>query len=318
MNSGRPNRIDIREPGSVRGQAGSWLEDELLAEGLGPILAVAIGVAMLLGGGVYRWFGGQTVLLAGAVSLLGAALFWVAHRRSRDALRKGHIAERQIGRALEQAITAKACAVAHNVTGVMESGDIDHIVVTRAMVWVIETKYRRVPKGKFHQVISRLHACRRRLETLLPSGTPVQPCLVLAYEGEGVKRERDGVLVWTNETFQDFLWDLRAERNLADGIVGIEPSVARMIWRLGRGESLPPVNVREDPGENVESNRSAASAPARLDEVRARHPKAYERWTPEDDRRLQDLYEAGWDEADLASEFARQPSAIRSRLRKLG
>ena len=57
--------------------------------------------------------------------------------------------------------------------------------------------------------------------------------------------------------------------------------------------------------------------PNRLDEVRSRHPRAYERWTPEDDRRLLELRGAGWNEADLASEFDRQPSAIRARLRRL-
>ena len=60
---------------------------------------------------------------------------------------KGHVAERQIGRALEQAITARGCAIAHNVTGVMNSGDVDHIVATPLCVWVIETIWRTESTG---------------------------------------------------------------------------------------------------------------------------------------------------------------------------
>ena len=54
-----------------------------------------------------------------------------------------------------------------------------------------------------------------------------------------------------------------------------------------------------------------------LGRIRRRFPKAYERWTREEDDELRRLHEAGCDESDLADRFGRQPSAIRSRILKL-
>ncbi|WP_159056384.1 hypothetical protein [Streptomyces sp. DSM 15324] len=55
-----------------------------------------------------------------------------------------------------------------------------------------------------------------------------------------------------------------------------------------------------------------------VDEVRKQYPKAYERWTPEDDQLLLRLHTSGSGVDELAERFARQPNAIRSRLAKLG
>ncbi len=55
-----------------------------------------------------------------------------------------------------------------------------------------------------------------------------------------------------------------------------------------------------------------------LDEIRQKYPKAYERWTPDEDMQLRAKYQEGIGIDDLASYFERQPSAIRSRLAKLG
>ncbi|MGW4881809.1 hypothetical protein ACWEPI_35270 [Streptomyces sp. NPDC004262] len=55
-----------------------------------------------------------------------------------------------------------------------------------------------------------------------------------------------------------------------------------------------------------------------VNEIRKQHSKAYERWTPEDDQLLLRLHAAGSGVDELAERFARQPSAIRSRLVKLG
>ncbi len=55
------------------------------------------------------------------------------------------------------------------------------------------------------------------------------------------------------------------------------------------------------------------------EELRKRYPNAYKPWTPADDERLLSLYKGGeHDHAVLATEFGRQPSAIRSRLEKHG
>ncbi|MDE0006753.1 MAG: NERD domain-containing protein [Gammaproteobacteria bacterium] len=307
-NSDAANRDGVRAPGPPRGQAGEYLKAELLVQALGPLAGLFLGAGVLLGAVLHGWYGWTPIFGVGIASLAGAAYlrFWLKHRGER--LRKGHLAERKIGRALEQATTAKGCAVAHNVTGLMASGDIDHIVATRQCVRVIETKYRRVPPEKLGGVLSRLRACRRRVEALLPGGTPVRACLVLAYEGRGVKAERDGVEVFNDETFREgLLSTLRAEQGEAAEAAGIDERVAGTIWRLGLGEGASAVEAAED-RDRPEGHD--------VDEVRRRHPRAYKRWTAEEDRRLRDLHEEGLDEADLAREFGRQPSAIRSRLGK--
>lgn len=56
----------------------------------------------------------------------------------------------------------------------------------------------------------------------------------------------------------------------------------------------------------------------RLDKVRAQYPKAYEKWTEDEDRLLKQKFEAGASIDDLAGLLKRQPSAINSRLVKLG
>lgn len=56
----------------------------------------------------------------------------------------------------------------------------------------------------------------------------------------------------------------------------------------------------------------------RLARIRDQYPKAYEKWTDEDDNLLTQKFGEGVSLAELAKIFQRQPSAIRSRLAKLG
>ena len=55
----------------------------------------------------------------------------------------------------------------------------------------------------------------------------------------------------------------------------------------------------------------------RVTRIRADYPRAYERWTAEEDLVLVERAQAGWNTGQLAAHFQRQPSAIRSRLHKL-
>jgi ATP-dependent DNA helicase RecQ len=55
----------------------------------------------------------------------------------------------------------------------------------------------------------------------------------------------------------------------------------------------------------------------RLQTIKQQHPRAYEKWTQEEDRDLLSLHAAGTPLSGLSAHFQRQPSAIRSRLEKL-
>ena len=48
------------------------------------------------------------------------------------------------------------------------------------------------------------------------------------------------------------------------------------------------------------------------------YPRAYERWTASEDEQLEQLYRSGHDSKQISGVLQRQPSAVASRLRKLG
>lgn len=55
-----------------------------------------------------------------------------------------------------------------------------------------------------------------------------------------------------------------------------------------------------------------------LETVRMRYPRAYKKWTEDEDVRLKFEYGKGLGIQPLSEMFQRQPGSIRSRLRKLG
>ena len=72
----------------------------------------------------------------------------------------------------------------------------------------------------------------------------------------------------------------------------------------------------------VRPTRDMSSGPRwsaeRLAEVRERYPCAYKKWTEVEESRLDHLVRTGASAKQIALELQRQPSAIRSRLNKLG
>lgn len=61
-----------------------------------------------------------------------------------------------------------------------------------------------------------------------------------------------------------------------------------------------------------------AREPASLEEIRKLYPRAYEKWTEEEDERLRGLFNQGMKLKAIARDLQRQPGAISSRLVKLG
>lgn len=80
--------------------------------------------------------------------------------------------------------------------------------------------------------------------------------------------------------------------------------------------------VKEDlqllSGCDSAEGKSRSSTHVGQAEIRALYPRAYERWTEEDDKVLQQEFSNGASIQDLSELFQRRPSAIRSRLRRLG
>ncbi|MFJ4484202.1 hypothetical protein ACIP3D_17840 [Streptomyces longwoodensis] len=76
-----------------------------------------------------------------------------------------------------------------------------------------------------------------------------------------------------------------------------------------------PLNIIESVCPQSERGRKQES----LEELRARYPRMGHPWSPQDDTHLLALYQQGERNLDsLGQQFGRKPSAIRSRLAKLG
>jgi flagellar motility protein MotE (MotC chaperone) len=94
----------------------------------------------------------------------------------------------------------------------------------------------------------------------------------------------------------------------------VEQEIFRLVLRALR-------DAQEDAlafGCSQPGKEKQPSAEERLARIRAKHPKAYEKWPEEEDELLRLKFQEGAKLEELSRVFQRQPSAIRSRLRKLG
>jgi len=100
------------------------------------------------------------------------------------------------------------------------------------------------------------------------------------------------------------------------------------VQRYGRGligvvrayevEYEPPPVARETPASDTEGDAPARSwHDERVAELRKVHPRAYEKWSDDEDARLRRLVEDGRTTDDIAAELQRQPNAVLMRAQRL-
>jgi predicted Holliday junction resolvase-like endonuclease len=96
---------------------------------------------------------------------------------------------------------------------------------------------------------------------------------------------------------------------LDDGTVKVQS------WR-----SSPAVERKKPPKREIMTSRSSENGKSteRAEQHRTEYSKAYEKWTEDEDNLLKQRSSEGVSIEDLSRLFQRKPSAIRSRLRKLG
>ncbi len=153
-----------------------------------------------------------------------------------QSIKKGGYAERKVGQAIEYALTRDACAVAHNVKGGTRYGDIDHLVATPHGLWVIETKYRRIPdKGKFSKALRIIAANVKVMRDEAPPDTRVTGCLVFATR---LKKPPKPTRKVRGETIRIFgRWkDLQRELRKEARKTEASWDLARWVWKLGKQE----------------------------------------------------------------------------------
>ena len=227
-----------------KNQAGGWLRGELLSRLLSAgMLAMAImgfGLGFIIRGfPVFDRLDGN--LAAGGmigVMLLTVGALYLFCRRIDSTWGRGLDAERQVGDLIEHAVAQRGCAFAHDVTGALGGpGNVDHVVMTFAGVWVVETKSGWLSKRRFpsalRQVAENVRRVRRHLETSLP----VRGALLVAGRRDGsleVDHDWDGepVKVFDPKTF----WRLLRREREPDPAIGqsLETArVERMVWNLG-------------------------------------------------------------------------------------
>ncbi len=72
------------------------------------------------------------------------------------------------------------------------------------------------------------------------------------------------------------------------------------------------------PESSAGQNKAVIPKTYDVEKIRQKYPRAYVKWSREEDENLQNEYASGQQIGELVKRFQRQPSAIRSRLRKLG
>ena len=150
----------------------------------------------------------------------------------------GLAAERRVGDRIEHALVRPGCAFAHDVKEALGgSGNVDHVVLTPAGVWVVETKAGWLKKGPFknalRQVAVNVERVRRHLNVI---DVPVRGALVIADNQESYESDHD----WMGEPVTAFrvvsFWQ-RLQEECGAGGQSVEVQEregwAREIWRLG-------------------------------------------------------------------------------------
>ena len=224
--------------GKLRREPGNWLRKQLLGRGVpavfgfGMLGGVCIGI--LLQSWWPSWTGG---IMLGALTFSAIWLYRLRWSRWRlDYLKKGHLTETEVGHAIEYAVTAPGCAVAHDVMDIAKEGNIDHIVATPLRVWVVETKSSRIPKKEFSRALGQMAANVKAVRNWAPPRTEVQGCLVI--DAEGASQRSDpyksrGEKIW-QESRKSFVHKLKKEVLEAQSPNQEAIQLAQRVWALGK------------------------------------------------------------------------------------
>ena len=209
------------------------------------LLLLGIGCGFLAGLGVGRaphtvfgiWVDAPWAPAAASCAIgVAIGVFWWTSRsieRARLArLNTGDEAGTHAGQVIEYALTTPGCAVAHSVTSIARTGDIDHLVATPLRLWVIETRYPNVRREHFPEVLHRIAENTTAAWSWAPPGTPVRGCLVLATGSEPKRKTYDyGKEPVVVHTPASLARELKAEAGTERMI---DERVADDVWKLGR------------------------------------------------------------------------------------
>ena len=223
-----------------RTTAGGGLRERLVSTIGAGILGLGIALGLLLASLIQMVLQGSAlapyrIQVMQATALILTVVFsatFVSRWRMGKNFENGFRGEARVGQAIEGALTAPGCAVAHSVTGIGKGGDIDHLVATPGKLWVIETKISRITSRKrFRRALEQTARNTRAARRWAGRGTNTQGCLVLAYghvrrKSYDVGSERVAVITREN---------MIKELQLAAAVpVQRADWLAKRVWRAGK------------------------------------------------------------------------------------
>ena len=233
--------------------AGSWL----LWKMVGRVAVVAIVVTFVAGFAVGLAVGEMPgvrnamppwLLTLGApgVALLAlGVLAWVI-RHTDATWGRGLEAEKRVGDRIEHALVGRGCAFAHDVKEALGgAGNVDHVVLTRAGVWVVETKAAWLGKGAFKDALQQTAANVERVRRVLDErDVEVRGALVI---GDKKKEPYEEEFDWNGELVTAFrvvsFWRRLQQECVEDGQsveIGQAQDLAGKVWSLGSIGHLEP------------------------------------------------------------------------------
>lgn len=113
-------------------------------------------------------------------------------------------------------------------------------------------------------------------------------------------------------------WGSLQQRQLTE----LQQKVETALGEVSQEIATIPNRIQEAVGnseinQNLGSALNAENKKNQNEKIRQKHPRAYVKWSPEEDEKLKNEYISGQQIGELAKQFQRQSSAIRSRLQKL-
>lgn len=235
--------------------AGGWLLGEVYGRITGIALAAAVVVGFALGlmaagfpliGRLMQAHPGWLTPGGLVVAGLAFGLAWLALHRTDATWGQGLAAERRVGDRIEHALIRHGCAFAHDVKEALDSacGNVDHVVLTSAGVWVVETKAAWLEEGPFQDALRQTAANVKRVRRKLDRpDVPVRAALVIADNREPYEADFD----WDGEPVTAFrvvsFWRrLQEECDEGEGASRIcnTEELSRAVWNLGSSQHLDP------------------------------------------------------------------------------
>ncbi|MEG3849140.1 hypothetical protein QT971_17440 [Microcoleus sp. herbarium19] len=178
-----------------------------------------------------------------------------------------------------------------------------------------------------HSLISAIENLRQRLIILEKTIKMIQSEIELT--GRQFKQRPELAQVETLTAImldlQQFINELPQWGNLQQRqLTELQQKVDDALGRLAEEIAAIPNRVQEAVGDrNSQPENSAAQINAdrpktQNEKIRQKYPRAYVKWTREEEDNLKNEYASGREIGELAQRFQRQPAAIRLRLQKLG